>query len=411
VGVDDDVSGRRPRLVFVAAIVPSPQSTNGFSARVHHFLAAASDHMDVTLVWIRLPGHEKTAEPTAPGRVRTLDAPRAPWAEPGPRGRAARALVQYPFDRLPFDCYPRKWPRLREVLDEEQPAVVAFYLPYLAHLVEHAPADVPVVAVLEEGWERLVAASLDLSNRKDAWLARREAGRYARVYKRVDRRAQAVVAISAEERHSFAATIDARKIAVVPNGIDTEYFTPRETASRDIDVLVVSDLRSPRNHVGAIRAWEIANADPRSASWRWTFVGAADEPMATSLRAGGATVTGVVDDVRPYYERARAVLVPALTGTGVKSTSIQAWSMRRPLVATPVGARGLPARHGDNILVGEGPPELVDHLRAVLADDGLAERLGAAGGATARSECDLATIATGFAQLCLRAGAKAEVAA
>src|SRR5689334_12623661 len=96
----------RPRLVFVTPVPPSPQSTSGFSARVHHFTAAAAERMDVTLVLIRRPGAPHIAmngggDPAE--RVLTLDAPRAPWAVPTAKGRALRAFVQYPFDRLPYD--------------------------------------------------------------------------------------------------------------------------------------------------------------------------------------------------------------------------------------------------------------------------------------------------------------------
>jgi glycosyltransferase involved in cell wall biosynthesis len=391
----------RPRLTLVSSVVPSPQSTSGFSARLHHFALAASRHMQVSLVFVRRLGYDGTLDAaTTPGleRVRVLDAPVAPWEEVNLRGRLLRGLVQYPFDPLPFDCYPHRWPLLRSVLAEERPDVVAFYLPVLAHLAGHAPPCAQVIGVLEEGWERLVAASLDGAERKDRWLARREATRFSRVYTRLNERASAVVAISEAERDWFTRTIEPGKITVIPNGIDLSYFSPREDAERDIDVLVVGDLRAPRNHVGAMRAWEAAAGD----SWRWTFVGAADQGVAAALREGGATVAGSVDDVRPFYERARAVLVPALDGTGVKSTSIQAWAMRRPLVASTIGARGLPARGGENVLVGDAPEGLAAHLRTLLANPQMAERLADQGRLTAEQCCDLAVIARQFGDLCVQ---------
>jgi glycosyltransferase involved in cell wall biosynthesis len=390
----------RPRLAFVSTVPPSRQSTTGFAVRVHHFVAAAADSMDVTLVLIRMPDHDDSVPTTAleiADRVITLDAPRAPWNEPTFKGRVLRGLVHYPFDPLPFDCYPHKWPQLRDALATEEPDLVAFYLPVLAHLAEHAPANVPVIGMLEEGWERLVSASLEGPRWKSAWLSRKETRRFATVYRRLNRRASAVVAISEHEKRWFARTIDPAKIEVIPNGFDTSHFSPKDEAERDTDVLVVGDLRSPRNYVGALRTWEAAHSE----GWRWTFVGAIESRLAEELRQGGATVTGIVDDLCPYYERARSVLVPALDGTGVKSTSIQAWAMRRPLVTSPVGARGLPVRHGENALVGADPGALVGCLRAVLADPVSAERLADAGMHTASRDCDLATIATQFADLCV----------
>jgi hypothetical protein len=75
--------------------------------------------------------------------------------------------------------------------------------------------------------------------------------------------------------------------------------------------------------------------------------------------------------------------------------------MRRPLVTSPVGARGLPARPGENILVGDDAAALVRHLTRVLADPEVAERLAAGGESTARHQSDLSVIARQFAELCV----------
>jgi glycosyltransferase involved in cell wall biosynthesis len=357
--------------------------------------------MDVELIAIRLPGQIDGPDAGGTRAHRTLRAPPAPWVGPTLGRRLLRGLVQYPFDRLPSDCYPRRWPDLREALVDAKPDVVAFYLPYLAHLAEHAPAHVPVIAVLEEGWEVVAAAAHGGPEWKRRWLARKEAVRFGRVYRRVNRRASAVVAISPGEKARFTRTIAPEKIVVIRHGIDTSYFTPNDADDRDIDVLVVGDLRSPRNHVGALSTWELARSAPESADWAWTFVGPVDADVAGVLRGGGASATGVVDDVRHYYARARAVLVPAFTGSGVKTTSIQAWAMRRPLVASPVGAQGLPVRPGENILIGADPQGLVDQLGSILQDPLRADSLADEGRRTAERECDLALLAHRFADLCL----------
>jgi glycosyltransferase involved in cell wall biosynthesis len=405
------VSSERARFVFVSSEVPSEQSTSGFAARLHHFIAATSEHMDVTLLLVRQPGQEIDPPVEAapgPDRVRILEAPYVAWRAPGRKGRMLRRLIHYPFDRLPFHCYPRALPDLATAIEDEAPTCVGFVSSYLVHLAADLPRDLPLIALLDEGLERTFAEDLE----GPAWLkpvlTLSEARKYARLYRWAGRRAAAVTAISADEEAWFTKTIDPSKIVVIPHGIDTSYFRPLEPAEPDTDVLVVGDLRSSRNHVGAVRTWEAA----AGAGWQWTFVGAVDDGVASILHAGGATVTGRVPDVRPYYQRAKVVLVPALAGTGVKTTSLQAWSMGRPLVASAVGAIGLPARHGENILIGDDPAALFEHLRAVLTDAGLAERLADEGRRTCESELDLTEIARRFADVCRDvAGASAEGAA
>jgi glycosyltransferase involved in cell wall biosynthesis len=377
---------------------------DGPAARLYHLMKEAAALMELRWIWIRSPGNSWTSAADVPDPSYILDAPPAPWMENSNRGRLLR-LGQYSFDRLPFGCYPRKWPRLREALRDARPDVAVFYLPYLAHLVDHAPPTIPVVAALDEGWEEVYREWLRGSTWKTAWLARREVTRYARVYRRVNRRASAVIAISAEERERFAKNIRRDKIVVVPHGVDTGYFCSRERKQRDVDVLVVGDLRAARNYLGVLAALEAAKALPECRHWVWMVVGRIDEDVRCELEKQGAVVTGTVDDVRPYYERARAVLVPAVAGSGTKTTSIQAWAMGRPLVASVVGARGLPARQSQNMLIADDAAGLVSHLTAVLTQPALADRLAREGRQTAERECDMSALGGRFADVCVEIAA------
>jgi glycosyltransferase involved in cell wall biosynthesis len=388
----------------VSAEPPSEQSTSGFAPRLYQFLKAAHQRMDVTLALINLsaPGAQPMVpDPRPVDRLRVFTPPPSAWRGRDSRGRLLRAFVQYPLDPLPYQCYPRRLPALREFLRTQRPDAVVLYLPYLSHLIDHCPAGTPVIAALEEPWEWVIATSLGSATRKDRWLSRRETARFVRLYRRIDRRVAAVLAISDAERTYFSEMMTPEKIQVIPHGIDPSYFRPRDDREPDIDVLVVGDLRAQRNFTGAVRAWETAQAADGAGDLHWAFVGQIDPDVASRLRATGCTVTGPVDDVRPYYERARCVLVASSQGRGVKTTSLQAWAMRRPLVASPVGAQALPASPGDNILIGETAETLVAHLRAVLTDPELARRLADNGRCTVERLRDSSILAESFAQLCL----------
>lgn len=405
VAVHPGTERRRPRLTVISAETPSEQSLSGFAARLRHFLVAARAEMEVILALIEL-----SPTPRSPGEDAALPADRvhrfapAPvaWRGRGARGQFLRACVQYPFDPLPYHCYPRRVPELAALLRDEPADLVVIYLPYLAHLVDHCPAETPVLAVLEEPWEWVVASAVGQTDRRSRWLARRETDRFLRLYRGLDRRLAAVVAIAEEERSYFGQVMTADRIEVIPHGVDTGYFQPHQAPERDIDVLVVGKLRAPHNLRGALASWEAARRTPDEAGRRWAFVGEIAEEVAEPLRRDGCLVPGVVDDVRPYYERARCVLVPALEGRGVKTTSLQAWSMARPLVASPVGAQGLPAIPGDNLLIGADPQALVARVRDVLCDEQLGDRLAARGRDTVVRERDLHALAGSFAALCAR---------
>ena len=75
--------------------------------------------------------------------------------------------------------------------------------------------------------------------------------------------------------------------------------------------------------------------------------------------------------------------------------------MKRPVVATTDGIRGLPAVPDENVLVGTTPIELIEQCASALASANLRERLAAAGHRTVTMKHDIGTISRNFASLCL----------
>ena len=77
--------------------------------------------------------------------------------------------------------------------------------------------------------------------------------------------------------------------------------------------------------------------------------------------------------------RARAAVVPILAGSGTRFKILEAWAAGIPVVSTTVGAEGLPARHGENVLIADTGPAFAETVSRLLASAALRSRLGAAG--------------------------------
>jgi glycosyltransferase involved in cell wall biosynthesis len=72
--------------------------------------------------------------------------------------------------------------------------------------------------------------------------------------------------------------------------------------------------------------------------------------------------SGQVVDLAPWYERAHAVIVPLFEGSGTSLKVIEAMAYGRPVVATGVGARGLPVVAGVHYLEADDPDRFSEHL-------------------------------------------------
>jgi glycosyltransferase involved in cell wall biosynthesis len=384
-------------IVFVTDVPPVRHSFSGFSSRVFHFLRALAEQCAVELVVLRRDREDvPVGDELAVRAVRHVDLPPSPLDAQGARGRLRRLRHHLTAD-LPLGCKPARVDELDAVIARRSPLAVVFYLPHLAHLALRVPASIPAICVLEEGWERQWSYLTHLTGLKRRMVVLSESRRYASLYRRLGDRASAVVAISELEQEWFARFIPSSKIAVVPHSVDCEYFSPAPEVVPDLDVGVFGDLSHPRNSEGAVSVFESA-APTRELSW--AFVGNRSEEVRERLSGPRALVPGFVPDIRPYYARARVVLAPTVGGTGVKTTVLEAWAMGRPVVATSFAVRGLPARDGDNVLIGESPAELIAHVRALLSSEEVADRLGSAGRATVEAERDIRRSSAQFAVGC-----------
>jgi glycosyltransferase involved in cell wall biosynthesis len=83
---------------------------------------------------------------------------------------------------------------------------------------------------------------------------------------------------------------------------------------------------------------------------------------------------------------ARVVVVPLLAGSGTRFKIIEAWAAGRAVVSTTIGAEGLPARHGENLLIADTPREFAEAVSLLLASPALRAELSVTGRALYESE-------------------------
>jgi glycosyltransferase involved in cell wall biosynthesis len=92
-------------------------------------------------------------------------------------------------------------------------------------------------------------------------------------------------------------------------------------------------------------------------------------------RLAGVTVTGYVDDLRDYVNKATVVLCPVRVGAGTRNKILQAMAMRRPVVSTPLGAEGLEYEEGRDLLIASDAESFAVQTLRLLDDSQLAETL------------------------------------
>lgn len=190
--------------------------------------------------------------------------------------------------------------------------------------------------------------------------------------------------VSESDQAMLARNCPGLDVRVTPNGVDADVFRPMGTAPLPNSLVFEGSMGFAPNAEGIttfIRE-TLPLIRARVPDVTLTAVGKDPTPELLALAGPGVEVTGFVDDVRPYVDRASVFVCPLRRGAGIKNKILQAWAMQKAVVATPVSCGGLVLQPGLNLQVAESPSELADAICALLADPDRRAALGAAGRAT-----------------------------
>jgi glycosyltransferase involved in cell wall biosynthesis len=106
-----------------------------------------------------------------------------------------------------------------------------------------------------------------------------------------------------------------------------------------------------------------------------------------------------VDDVRPYYHEAFAILVPLRVGGGTRLKILEAMAAGVPVISTRLGAEGITAQNGKEILLADTPADMTTALRTLLTNPALAQSLRQAARTLAETQYEWKVLAKKLAAL------------
>jgi sugar transferase (PEP-CTERM/EpsH1 system associated) len=238
-------------------------------------------------------------------------------------------------------------------------------------------------ALLERRLRRKISLYLD------AW-------RLGRAEREIAESTDLSIVVSEPDAQGLKARSARARTLVIPLGVDTEYFaapaaapatSERGKAAGRLTFTGVMDY-GPNADAATYFGREVfplvRNERPGAEFW---IVGA-NPPgdVAALARLPGVHVTGAVDDVRPYLQHSDIFVCPLRYGTGMKNKILNAWSMKVPVVATPLSLDGLEARAGEHALTADGPAEFAAHIGTLLNSREKREKLVESGRALVESQ-------------------------
>lgn len=221
-----------------------------------------------------------------------------------------------------------------------------------------------------------------------------------------------VVAVSDADRDAFRDDYGVSSVGAVPTGVDTDFFRPAGFAGdRAHEIVFTGSMDWMPNEDGI--AWFVHEVLPlvRHGIPDATLSVVGRNPTALVRGLAGAApgidVTGTVPDIRPYLERAAAIVVPLRIGGGTRLKIFEAMAMERAVVSTTIGAEGLPVTDGVDIRIADDAPAFAAAVVDVLRDPAGAARIGTAAAGLVRARFGWEGVTEQFAAECAATVARA----
>ena len=319
----------------------------------------------------------------------------------------AMALARSWLSPLPVDLWKWRSGAVREqvtsILTHRQPDVcVADFLVAVANV----PSVKGIPFVLFEHnveymiWQRLAALEQRPARRallEIEWRKVRQAERAACA------RADLTIAVSEEDRRELQRLSPGSRMAAIPTGVDTTFFRPNGQRAAGNRLVFTGSMDWYPNedamlYFGSAILPRIRSYIPDVSV---TIVGRNPSPhLREAAQQMGMTVTGTVEDVRPYMSEAAVYVVPLRAGGGTRLKIFEALAMGMPVVSTTVGAEGLALTQGRDVCLADDPDEFAGAVIGLLDDAPRRQAIGDAGRLLVETRYSWDQVAADFHKCC-----------
>jgi glycosyltransferase involved in cell wall biosynthesis len=381
------------KILVISPSIPAPVS--GGRTRVFNLIKQLSERHEISSISFLRPSDKQYVGLIKPFCDALVLVETEDFASAGKWRNRALGWSQILFSSEPR--YVRTFPveemrePLRHLLDEKEFDVVVFEQLFLVELLPELN-DLPTL-LIEQNVESDIAARrmAQASNPVHKLRDRLNWQRLVQFERHWLSKFPVCVAVSQKDADRIKEIASGRTVIVVPNGVDTAYFSAKG-GDRDPDtVLFFGSLSYEPNIDGLI--WFCSEIWPhvRSALPGAVFeiVGLRPGPRISPLAdLPGVRLTGFVKDIRQKLWSSTITAVPLRRGGGTRLKILEAMAASCPIVSTTIGAEGLEVEDDKHLYIADTQKEFVDKTIALLQSPEKRSELARAGSDLVAKEYD-----------------------
>jgi len=186
-----------------------------------------------------------------------------------------------------------------------------------------------------------------------------------------------VIAVSEHDQHLMSPWTDARRITVVPTGVDLQRYRSIPFSETSEPLVLFVGVMDWDPNVDAVEyfcheIWPSIQAKVPAARFR--IVGRNPVRRVQRLGSSSVEVIGEVPSVVEHLRESAVVVVPLRVGSGTRLKIYEAMAAGKAVVSTSVGAEGLDVHHDQDILLADDPGAFAESVTMLLKNVELRRR-------------------------------------
>lgn len=188
-----------------------------------------------------------------------------------------------------------------------------------------------------------------------------------------------LVPISERDLHFFASLGNTKPSLVIPVGIDVADNLPVAGGSGNNKLSFIGSLDYIPNQEGLV--WFIENVWKKflypSHAYEFYVAGRnASAGLKKYLRRQPLNFLGEVDDAGEFMRAGGVMVVPVLSGGGIRVRIVEAMAMGIPVVSTSIGAEGIGVTNGSDIRIADDPEIFAEAIHKLLENQTFFANIG-----------------------------------
>lgn len=356
------------KILFLTPYNPAPPNFGG-AIRIYYILKYLAAHHDVTVAGFGSPVEQKIMEkhfPELKGKIyyvpkneskffiwisflKSVLSGRSHWhtmtQKPGMQKLLDRLVKENDFD----------------IIQSEFPCMAEYNLASGARKVLDAHN------VESDNFQRMASKSPKFFQRV---YYRLEAKKMYREETEIASRQDAIFACSERDIKLFDNVVPDVPKYLIPNGVDLDHFQKDRELPEPDSLVFVGMMKYPPNKdaMNYFLDEVFLKIKTRIPEAKIYIVGSRPETSLLQRANKYVEVTGFVDDVRPYINRAAVYVVPLRMGGGTRLKIIEAMAMKKPLVTTSIGCEGIDLVHKESAMIADNADRFADSVVELLQD-------------------------------------------